>query len=83
MSDKKVFAGNVTIQQSCTINTTVTVSILQVILPSNRTTVYDTLLVPVNQVFVFSDRISDLETKELEEMVMDFQGSVVVILVEL
>ena len=53
----------------------------QVILPSDRTTVYDTLPTPINRVFVFSDEISELQTLELEQMVVEFQGSIGVILV--
>lgn len=53
-----------------------------VVLPSNRTTVYDLLELPINRVFVFSNGTSDLEIEELEQMVMHFQGSVGVILVD-
>ncbi len=37
---------------------------------------------PVNRVFVFSDEISELQTAELEQMVVEFQGSIGVILVD-
>lgn len=53
-----------------------------VVLPRNRITVYDSLPLAVNRVFVFSDKTSDHETQELEKMVMEFQGSVGVILVD-
>ncbi|KAJ7390630.1 hypothetical protein OS493_023339 [Desmophyllum pertusum] len=53
-----------------------------VILPRNRTTVFDSLALPLNRVFVFSDKISEFETEELEQMVMGFQGSIGVILVD-
>lgn len=54
----------------------------QVILGSDRTTVYDALSMPVNRVFVFSDEISELQTEELEQMVVEFQGSIGLILVD-
>ncbi|XP_078380854.1 uncharacterized protein LOC144663697 isoform X2 [Oculina patagonica] len=53
-----------------------------VILSSDRTTVYDALSMPVNRVFVFSDEISELQTAELEQMVVEFQGAIGVILVD-
>lgn len=53
-----------------------------VILPSDRTTVYDSLTFPVNKVFVFSDKISELQSEELEQMAVEFQGSIGVILVD-
>lgn len=55
---------------------------VQVILPSDRTTVYDSLMFPVDRVFVFSDKISELQSEELEQMAVEFQGSVGVILVD-
>ena len=55
---------------------------LQVILPGERTTVYDSLTFPVNRVFVFSDKISKLQSEELEQMAVEFQGSTGVILVD-
>jgi len=36
----------------------------------------------VNRVYVFSDKISDLETEELKEIAIEFQGAVGVILVD-
>lgn len=53
----------------------------QVVLPGDRTTVYDSLSILINRVFVFSDQISELQTQELEHMVVEFQGSIGVILV--
>lgn len=55
---------------------------MQVILPSDRTTVYDSLMFPVDRVFVFSDKISELQLEELERMAVEFQGSIGVILVD-
>lgn len=55
---------------------------VQVILPSDRTTVYDSLMFPVDRVFVFSDKISELQSEELEQMAVEFQGSIGVILVD-
>ena len=55
---------------------------VQVVLPSNRTTVYDSLEPPLNQVFIFSERISDLKIEELKELAKDFQGAVGVVLVD-
>lgn len=55
---------------------------LQVILPSDKRTVYDSLTYPVDKVFVFSDKISELQSEELEQMVVEFQGSIGVILVD-
>lgn len=54
-----------------------------VLLPSNRTTVYDSLEPPVNQVFIFSERISDLKIEELEELAKEFEGAVGVVLVDI
>lgn len=53
-----------------------------VILPSDRATVFDSLTFPVNRVFVFSDKISDLQSDKLEQMAVEFQGSIGVILVD-
>lgn len=55
---------------------------LQVILPNDRTTIYDSLTFPVNKVFVFSSKISELQSVELEQMAVEFQGSIGVILVD-
>ena len=55
---------------------------MQVILPNDRTTVYDSLPFPVNKVFVFSGKISELQYEELEQMAVEFQGSIGVILVD-
>ena len=55
---------------------------LQVILPSDKRTVYDSLTYPVDKVFVFSDKISELQSEELEQMAVEFQGSSGVILVD-
>jgi len=55
---------------------------MQIILPSNRKTPYDSLPLPVNRAYVFSDKISDLETEELKEIAIEFQGAVGVILVD-
>jgi len=55
---------------------------LQVILPSDKRTVYDSLTYPVDKVFVFSDKISELLSEELEQMAVEFQGSIGVILVD-
>lgn len=43
---------------------------------------YDSLPVAVDKVYVFSDKISDLETEELSDMVKELDGSVGVILVD-
>lgn len=36
----------------------------------------------MNQVFIFSERISDLKIEELKELAKDFQGAVGVVLVD-
>lgn len=43
---------------------------------------YDSLPVAVDKVYVFSDKISDLETEELNDMVKELYGSIGVILVD-
>ncbi|PFX16611.1 Elongation factor G, mitochondrial [Stylophora pistillata] len=53
-----------------------------VILPSNRTTVFDTLLPPVNKLFIFTDKLAELDTKEIEQMAVDFQGAIGMIIVD-
>lgn len=52
-----------------------------VILPSNRSTVFDSLQPPVDKLFVFTDKVADLDTKEIEQMALEFQGAIGVILV--
>jgi len=44
--------------------------------------VYDSLPVAIDKVYVFSDKISDLETEELNDMVKELHGSIGVILVD-
>lgn len=65
------------------LNLLISHSYLQVLLPSNRTTVYDSLEPPVNQVFIFSERISDLKIEELEVLAKEFEGAVGVVLVDM
>ena len=43
---------------------------------------YDSLPVGVDKVYVFSDKISDLKTEELNDMVKELHGSIGVILVD-
>lgn len=37
----------------------------------------------MNQVFIFSERISDLKIEELEELAKEFEGAVGVVLVDM
>ena len=43
---------------------------------------YDSLPVAVDKVYVFSDKISDLENEELNDMIKELHGSIGVILVD-
>lgn len=43
---------------------------------------YDSLPVAVDKVYVFSNKISDLETEELNDMVKELHGSIGIILVD-
>ena len=54
----------------------------QVLLSSDKETVYDSLPVAVDKVYVFSNKISDVETEELNDMVKELHGSIGVILVD-
>lgn len=53
-----------------------------VLLSSDKETVYDSLPVAIDKVYVFSDKISELETEELNDMVKELHGSIGVILVD-
>lgn len=42
---------------------------------------FDSLQPPVDKLFVFTDKVADLDTKEIEQMALEFQGVIGVILV--